>query len=88
MVKGWIVDFFRRSIGLHYRCSRCGRELHDKKSIRRGMGPECWKAYMQEVKGEVEWVSPSPTPSGGYFAEGDVVRDLESAMKEKLEEEK
>ena len=49
MVKGWIVDFFRRSIGLHYRCSRCGRELHDRKSIARGMGPECWKINQDEI---------------------------------------
>jgi len=83
-----LAHTIRSWFGLIHKCKRCGRELHDRKSIARGMGLECWKAYMQEVKGEVEWVSPSPTPSGGYFAEGDVVRDLESAMKEKLEEEK
>lgn len=36
-------------------CAICGRELTDKKSIKRGFGPVCYKKYLDEkAKDEFE----------------------------------
>jgi len=49
-----LVHAIRSWFGLIHKCQRCGRELHDRKSIRRGYGPECWSVYQKEIKKEIE----------------------------------
>lgn len=49
-----LSDLLKKWLGLTCKCSRCGRTLKDKKSVRRGMGPECWKAYQKELKKCIE----------------------------------
>lgn len=39
------------------RCRRCGRSLEDPESVKRGIGPECWK--------EERAVEGSPTAAEG-----------------------
>jgi hypothetical protein len=36
-------------------CGRCGRELKDKASIKRGFGPVCWaKVQAEEANAEAQ----------------------------------
>ena len=44
-----LVHAIRSWFGLIHKCQRCGRELHDRKSIRRGYGPECWKSNQDDI---------------------------------------
>lgn len=36
----------------HTNCTRCGKELSDPISIRRGIGPECWRKRLQDARRE------------------------------------
>ena len=49
-----LVKTIRSWFGLIHKCERCGRELHERKSIAHGMGPECWRAYRGELKKGIE----------------------------------
>jgi len=88
-----LAQKIRSWFGLIHKCDRCGRELHDKKSIRRGMGPECWKAYEHEMHRKMLYgpedgymVSPEVTKAVIEGArEATVIRDLSPTPMEGLE---
>jgi hypothetical protein len=39
-----------RPVGPRRRCVCCGRQLNDRESIERGIGPECWQDILQAIE--------------------------------------
>ena len=46
--------YFTSQGGAEMRCQRCGRKLSNPLSVRRGIGPICWKKIWKEIEDELK----------------------------------